>query len=78
MIELVILLALGFYLSAGAIFAIVFLLVGLKAARLADQLDPVLIESPWSVRLLLFPGATAVWPFLLYRMFTQRVHSRIK
>lgn len=78
MIELVILLLLGFYMSAGAIFAVVFLFVGMRSVRLADRLDPVLEESSFSIRFLLLPGAAAVWPILLHKIIAKHLHAKAK
>lgn len=51
------------YLLLGFLFALWFI------ARGADQLDENMQGSRWTVRLLLLPGATLLWPVLLiYRL----------
>ena len=53
------LVAVGVYAVIGAVFAAVYV------TRLAPRRDPALRASGKSVRLLLIPGAVAVWPLLL-------------
>ena len=61
MIATVFLIALGTYLACGLVFAIPFVLVGVK------QIDPHALHGSWGFRLLIFPGAMALWPLLLRR-----------
>ena len=56
--------ALEAYLLAGIAFAAVFLPRGIR------HLDDRLRESPVTVRVLLFPGVTALWPIFLRRWLT--------
>lgn len=53
---------LAIYFLAGLVFGLLFLF------GLAVRLDPLMGESKWIVRLLLFPGCIAVWPFLLFQL----------
>jgi hypothetical protein len=53
--------ALAAYGLAGAVFALAFVTVGLH------RVDPVAAHSPVSFRLIVIPGAAALWPFLLVR-----------
>ncbi len=54
------------YALAGLFFALYFL------TRLAPKHDPALKSSPAHVRMLLIPGAIALWPLLLIKSLTQR------
>lgn len=54
--------AAGGYLAAGLAFAGVF------AARWAGHLDPAAANGTWGFRLLLLPGATLLWPYLVVRL----------
>ena len=51
----------GLYLAAGALFA------GPFAFRLVNRMDTVAAHGTWTFRLLLLPGATLLWPWLLAR-----------
>jgi hypothetical protein len=53
--------ALYIYGAIGAIFAIAFVLEGVK------RIDPQAIGTGWGFRLLIFPGSVAFWPLLLKR-----------
>ena len=55
------LLMLGAYLGAGAVFALGFAIWG------AARIDPAAHGMPISARLLLVPGAAALWPLLLWK-----------
>jgi hypothetical protein len=55
------LIALGAYLVVGLVFAIAFVLVGVK------KIDPHAAHGSWGFRLLIIPGAMAFWPLLLKR-----------
>lgn len=58
----ILVLALGVYFAIGVVFGIYFLFRG------AFQIDPLLKESKFSVRLLLLPGAIGLWPVLLKKI----------
>ncbi len=58
-IILIIINALLIYFCIGILFGIYFLFKG------ASQIDPLLANSKKRVRILLFPGIVAVWPFLI-------------
>jgi len=49
------------YLLTGVIFAVAFI------ARGIGRVDPVAQHAPWSFRLIVLPGAAALWPLLLAR-----------
>jgi len=49
----------GVYALAGLVFAVAFVLRG------AGRIDPVARKAPLRVRLLLAPGAAALWPVLI-------------
>ena len=55
--------ALAVYFVIGLIFGLVFLFGG------ATRIDALMMDSKWIVRLLLFPGCIAVWPFLMGKLF---------
>ena len=57
-----ILLIFGIYLAVGLLFGIFFARKGVQV------LDPVATGSPFSFRLLVIPGATALWPVLLIKL----------
>lgn len=57
----IILLILTTYAALGVLFAVPFVLSGVK------QLDPVAAATHVAVRLVWLPGAVAVWPLLLSR-----------
>lgn len=50
------------YVAIGALFAAYFMLQG------ARQMDPGHGGSSFAARLVLIPGAVALWPFLLIRL----------
>ena len=54
---------LAIYFLIGLVFAIIFLFGG------ASRVDPLMADSKRIVRLLLFPGCIAVWPFMISKMF---------
>lgn len=58
--------ALVAYLAAGAAFAIVFVTRGVA------RIDPSAEQMRWTVRVLVFPGATLLWPLMLSKWFKQR------
>jgi hypothetical protein len=55
------LIALGAYLACGLAFAVAFVSLG------AGRVDPHAKEGTWGFRLLIIPGAIALWPLLLNR-----------
>ncbi len=50
------------YLLVGVVFAIPFVL------RWTGRIDPVAREGTWGFRILIFPGAVALWPMLATRL----------
>lgn len=61
MIAAALLIILGIYLLCGLVFAVPFVVVGVK------RIDPHALHGNWGFRLLIFPGAMALWPLLLRR-----------
>ena len=61
--------ALGVYFGIGLLFGLFFLLGG------ASKVDPYMKTTPKGVRLLLFPGAVATWPFLLRNAFKKKTNE---
>ena len=51
----------GLYLGLGVLFAIAFVLKG------AGRVDPLARQGTWGFRLLILPGAAALWPLLASR-----------
>lgn len=51
----------GLYLGVGLLFAIFFVWKG------AARIDPVARKGSWGFRLIILPGATALWPLLARR-----------
>jgi len=54
------------YVGIGLLFGMYFFVKG------AAQLDPLIKDSKWSVRLLLIPGAVGLWPLLLIRLIKKQ------
>jgi len=54
------------YFGIGLLFAIYFAVWG------AQRLDSAAADAPWGFRLLIVPGATALWPVLLPRVFRRQ------
>jgi len=52
---------LGVYGALGVMFAIAFVTAGV------DRIDPVAKTSTLGFRIMIFPGAAALWPLLLTR-----------
>ena len=50
------------YLAVGLVFGIYFFIRG------AAQIDNLIKDSKWTVRLLLVPGAIGLWPILLLKL----------
>ena len=55
------LILLGSYLGCGAVFAGAFAFFG------AGRVDPHAAQGSWGFRVLVIPGAAALWPILLRR-----------
>jgi hypothetical protein len=64
MIAAVLLILLGLYLAGGLLFAVPFVLLGVK------KIDPHAMQGTWGFRLLIIPGAAVFWPLLLRRWLT--------
>jgi len=60
---LILIIIFGVYVLIGFLFGLYFIFKGAK------QIDPLIAESKFSVRLLLFPGTIAAWPFLITKIF---------
>ncbi len=58
--------ALGIYFFIGVLFGFYFIFFG------AVKLDPLMRDSKKLVRLLLFPGVVATWPFLFGKSFKSK------
>ncbi|MEM8962708.1 MAG: hypothetical protein AAGD38_14580 [Acidobacteriota bacterium] len=54
-------LVLGIYAGLGSLFAIAFAWVG------AGRVDEAAKQGTWGFRLLIMPGAAALWPYLAWR-----------
>ena len=61
MIAAAFLILLGVYLACGVIFALPFAFLGV------GRIDPHASHGSWGFRLLIVPGAAALWPLLLRR-----------
>lgn len=61
MIAVTLLVSLGLYAACGILFALPFVIVGVK------RMDPHATHGSWGFRLLILPGAAAFWPLLLKR-----------
>lgn len=61
MIAVVFLILLGVYLACGFVFAVPFVLFGVK------KIDPHAAHGSWGFRLLIIPGTMVFWPLLLRR-----------
>lgn|SRR5690554_3894595 len=55
----------GIYLLIGVIFAAAFVAAGVS------QIDAAAKGAPLGFRLLIFPGAAALWPYLLARWLSK-------
>ena len=64
------LIVLGAYFLIGLLFGLYFVFLG------AVKLDPQMGDSRWAVRLILFPGCVAVWPFLLFKLSKSKKRKR--
>ena len=56
-----ILLSLAVYLACGFLFAVPFVLTGVK------RIDPHAAHGSWGFRILIFPGTIFLWPLLAKR-----------
>ncbi len=63
MAELIVNILLG-YAGIGVLFAVAFVTIG------AGRLDPNAVGGPIGFRLLILPGAAALWPYLAIRWLT--------
>lgn len=61
MMAAIFLIPLGSYLACGLVFAAAFVCFG------AGRIDPHASHGTWGFRLLVIPGAAAMWPLLLNR-----------
>ena len=57
---------LGLYFGVGALIALAFVSFG------AGYIDPDAKSMPLQARLLVFPGATGLWPLILFKLVTQK------
>lgn len=57
---------LGAYLAIGAVFALAFVVRG------ASRIDPGAKGMSLPARMLIFPGAAALWPVMLLKWLTQK------
>lgn len=57
---------LAVYAGIGVLFALYFLISG------AGRIDPLMKDTRKPVRLLLFPGVAATWPFLLGNLIKKK------
>lgn len=62
------LIAAGIYLLCGLVFAIPFVLVGVR------KIDPHAAHGSWGFRVLIIPGTMFLWP-LLARRWVKGVHE---
>jgi hypothetical protein len=58
--------AIAVYGLAGAVFAVAFVLFGIQ------RIDEVAEHAPFGFRLIVMPGAAALWPLLLGRWLRAR------
>ena len=68
MISTVFLIGMGVYLVCGFSFALPFAFLGV------GRIDPHASRGSWGFRLLIIPGAAALWPILL-RRWASGVHE---
>lgn len=60
--------AVGIYLLCGLVFAVPFVLIGVK------EIDPHAAHASWGFRVLIIPGTMFLWP-LLARRWLKGVHE---
>jgi len=53
--------ALQLYMAVGFVFAVAFVLFGVQ------RIDPAARGGTWGFRLMILPGAAALWPLMLRR-----------
>ncbi|KAA0231388.1 hypothetical protein EDS67_02240 [candidate division KSB1 bacterium] len=58
----------GIYLALGILFAVLFVWRG------AGKIDPSAKQATAGFRLMIFPGAAALWPLLLWRWLRRSSH----
>lgn len=58
----------GIYLALGILFAVLFVWRG------AGKIDPPAKQATAGFRLMIFPGAAALWPLLLWRWLRRSSH----
>src|SRR5216117_1407265 len=68
MIPETLLVAAGIYLLCGLVFAVLFVLIGVK------RIDPHAAHGSWGFRVLIIPGTMFLWP-LLARRWLKGVHE---
>lgn len=56
-----ILLAAATYAALGMVFGVLFVVAGV------GRVDHAALGAPWSFRLLIWPGAAALWPLMLLK-----------
>ncbi len=61
MIAETLLIAAGIFLLCGVVFAVPFVLTGVK------RIDPRAAHGSWGFRILIFPGTIFLWPLLAKR-----------
>lgn len=66
MVATIILLTIAAYLAIGVLFALLFVIRGV------ERIDPAARSTSWVFRMLIIPGAAALWPVILSRW----VHAR--
>ena len=64
--------ALRLYALLGAVFALLFVTLGVQ------RTDPQAQGAGWGFRLLIFPGVTALWPLLAARWARRRAEPPLE
>lgn len=62
----------GFYVAAGMLFGLWFIASGVR------RIDPAAIGTGLGFRMLILPGATALWPLLLIRVMKDQGHPPVE
>ncbi|MGX1929733.1 hypothetical protein [Flagellimonas sp. 2504JD4-2] len=60
---------LGIYFGLGLLFGLYFIFFG------ASKIDPLMADTKKVVRVLLFPGVVATWPFLIGKLFKTKTSN---